>query len=346
MNGYRIREWSRDPVWEEIPSPHPGTGEVLVEVEACGVGLTVLNYISGDLADDPGLLPRVPGHELVGRVVELGPEADERLLGRRVTTHFYLFCGECDRCRAGREPCCRNLAGLMGVNRDGGYAPLATLPDRNAIPIPEEIDPVTATVVPDAVATPVHVCRTRAGVEPGDRVVVIGAGGGVGIHLVQMAQVCGAEVAGIEQTESKLEALSELGVIPVPGPVSEKIDPNAIFSGGPPTVVADLVGRRTTLDWAVGALDSGGRMVVLTTFKEETIELNPRDVVFGESVIMGSRYASRTEIAEAASLVAAGDIRPMIGAVTGPKEVLELHDRLRAGTLLGRGALDWRKPVE
>jgi D-arabinose 1-dehydrogenase-like Zn-dependent alcohol dehydrogenase len=188
----------------------------------------------------------------------------------------------------------------------------------------------------------VHVCRNRARVQAGDRVVVIGAGGGVGIHMAQMAKVCGAEVAGIERTEAKLEALADLGVIPVScGPVLD-VDPTRLFGSALPTVIIDMVGLPATLEWAVRSIDGGGRILLLTTFPDRTIALNPRDTVFRESSIIGSRYCSPAELQEAAALVASGAIRPIVGAVVGPGELLGLHARLREGTLLGRGALDWR----
>ena len=341
MKGYRIQQWGRDPVWQEMPDPQPGPGEVLVQVEACAVSLTVLNCINGDLGNDPSLLPRVPGHELVGRVIELGRDSDPALLGQRVAAYFYLSCGKCEECQAERESRCRRLGGFLGVHRDAGYAPLATLPELNAIPIPYEIDPVDATVIPDAVATPVHVCRSRVGMRTGDRAVVVGAGGGVGIHMVQMARICGAEVAAIERNEAKHDKLAELGVTPFTEMAMDQ-DPARLFGKHSPTVIVDLVGTPSTLAWSVRALDSGGRLAVLTTFRDVTVEVDPRELVFREFSIIGSRYCSRSEVQEAASLVMTGDIQPIVGEVVSPDSVLGLHQRLRNGTLLGRGALDWR----
>src|SRR5918999_349660 len=111
------------PVWEEMRRPDPSAGEVLVQVEACGVGLTVLNCINGDLGNAPELLPRVPGHELVGRVVGHGPGVDTRLQGRGIVAYFYLVCDACRWCMAGVHPRCERLGGFVGVHRDGGYAP-------------------------------------------------------------------------------------------------------------------------------------------------------------------------------------------------------------------------------
>ncbi|MFT7476187.1 MAG: D-arabinose 1-dehydrogenase-like Zn-dependent alcohol dehydrogenase [Verrucomicrobiales bacterium] len=340
MFGYRVHSWGTEPVWEEIDDPVVGDDEVLIEVEACSVGLTVLNCIGGDLDDDPTLLPRVPGHEAVGRVISAGPGADPELIGRRVVAYFYLTCGKCAACREGKDPRCSELGGWVGVHRDGGYAPFMTLPSRNAIPIPDSLDPISATVVPDAVATPVHVAA-RSQIGPDDRVVVFGAGGGVGIHMVQVARHRGASVAGFDVVDEKLAELDRLGVVPVRSDDLAELDPTAVFKDGAPTVVIDLLGTTASARWAIDGLAMGGRMVALTTFRDRPVPFESRELVFREIMVIGSRYANRAELSEAADLVATGAVEPIIGAVGGPEEVLTMHEQLRAGTLLGRGALDW-----
>lgn len=341
QHGYRVRQWGDAPVWEEMQRPRVRPGEVLVAVEACGVGLTVLNCINGDLGDDPALLPRVPGHEMVGRVVGRGPGVDAGLHGRRVVAYFYLSCDACHWCRSGAQPRCERLAGLVGVHRDGGYAPWATLPAGNAIVVPEALDPVLATVVPDAVATPVHVCATRAQLVPDDRVVVIGAGGGVGAHMVQVAALHGARIVGFERGDHKLAAVENLGARPVDAGDLSTVDGAALWPDGPPTAVIDLIGTAETLSWATANLAPGGRVVVLTTFPDRSGSLSPRELVLSEAAVVGSRYASKAEVATAARLVASGRIKPVIGATTGPADVLDLHAALRDGVLIGRGALTW-----
>jgi D-arabinose 1-dehydrogenase-like Zn-dependent alcohol dehydrogenase len=336
--GYRIHEWDADPQWEEFEVSAPGPGEVVVEVEACGVGLTVLNAIRGDLGDGPELLPRVPGHELVGRVVNLGTEVDAKLLSQRVVAYFYLSCSSCSECLAGRDPLCRHMGGYLGVHRDGGYAPHVVLPSANVIPIPDLLDPVAATVVPDAVATPVHV-STRVGINADDRVVVIGAGGGVGIHMIQVARLHSDQVVGLDVSDGKLRVIEEHGARAL-----ESSDFTAVprpFADGPPTVVVDLVGSEDAALWSLETLGPRGRLVVLTTFKNRPIPVEYRGLVFHEIDLMGSRYATKSEVLTAADLVATGRIRPVIGEVVGPEQLLALHQRLRTGRLLGRGALKW-----
>jgi propanol-preferring alcohol dehydrogenase len=340
QDGYRVHRWGEDPVWESFEVRHPGPGEALVRVEACGVGLTVLNLIRAG-ASEPGLAtPRVPGHELVGIVLETGNPADGALVGQRVAAYFYLFCGTCDACTEGLEDRCRRLAGLVGVAVDGGYAQFTTLPVRNLVPVPAGLDPVAATVIPDAVATPIHICRSRARLHAFDRVAIIGAGGGVGIHLVQVARLHGAAVAGLDVTDEKLAAIEELGARPVRSDEFGSLAPRFWAAGGP-TAIVDFLGTPDSLRWAQRAVEPGGRIIVMTSFKDVRLDLEPWRLVEWEAALIGSRYATRAEVRLAAELVADGRVRPMIGQTTHPIGALDLHRQLRAGTLVGRGAIRW-----
>ena len=310
-----------------------------VEVEACGVGLTVLNNSRGENWDDPRLLPRVPGHELVGHVVKTGAQVEEPSVGDRVLAYFYLSCFACTACRSGSEERCTSSGGRLGIHRDGGYARLTNIPAGNAVPLTEGIDAVAATVIPDAVATPVHICRSRLGLSEGERLVVIGAGGGVGAHLVQVARTCGAEVAGVDRSTEKLALIEDLGAVAVDaaGFGVTRIEQ----WDGPADAVVDLVGSTESLRWALDRLGQGGRLCVVTTFRDVALPVAPRDLVARELVCMGSHYATRREVGEAARLVGSGLVRPVIGSTVAAPEVETLHEQLRAGRLLGRGAITW-----
>ena len=344
MRARFIERWGGPLLEGERPDPEPGPGEVLVDVQACGVGLTVLNCIRGDLGDNPADLPRVPGHELVGTVARVGAGVHADLVGSPVMAYFYLCCGRCRRCRAGQESLCERLAGYVGVNRDGGYAERAVLPAQNVVPLPAGVDPVAATVIPDAIATPLHVAG-RAAIRPGERVAVIAAGGGVGVHMVQVARLYGADVAGLEAAPAKLEFLdAALGVEAVDSSDFDAVRLPAAWSHGP-DVVVDLLGTERSLAWSLGSLAPDGRLVVLTTFRGPSVDVAPRDLVLRQASVVASRYAGRAELELGARLVSEQRLRPIVSRTTGPSEVDELHDALRRGELLGRGALSWTEPV-
>src|SRR5229473_1572311 len=110
-----VHQWGQEVVYEQVPDPVPKPDEVLIRVEACGVGRTVLNYIGGQLGARPEQLPRIPGHEVVGVVVQAGDATRGIRAGDSVMAYFYLICGVCDFCRQSHEPLCRNFAGNVGV---------------------------------------------------------------------------------------------------------------------------------------------------------------------------------------------------------------------------------------
>ncbi|MFQ5896473.1 MAG: alcohol dehydrogenase catalytic domain-containing protein, partial [Nitrospinota bacterium] len=183
----------------EVPVPKVGPNDALLRLKATGVGLTVVIMKS-----TPGLVtgyPRILGHEVAGVVEEVGAEVQNVRVGERVTCHFYLTCHNCAFCRSGRETLCPNFRGFVGMACDGGYAEYMAVPALNLCPIPEELSLLDACVVADAVCTPYHACGAEGRVAPGEQVVIIGAGGGVGIHAVQMAQVFGGRVLAADISE-------------------------------------------------------------------------------------------------------------------------------------------------
>src|SRR4029079_3093142 len=138
-------------------------------------------------------------------------------------------------------------AGYVGVDRDGGYGELCVLPAFNALPLPT-IDPVAATTVPDAIATPVHVARLTS-LRPGSRVAVIGAGGGLGIHMVQVAKAYGADVIGLDVEPEELAHLErERGAVAVDASDVGRVRLPAAWDRGA-SVVVDFVGTRESLEW-------------------------------------------------------------------------------------------------
>src|SRR3989449_8838940 len=275
--------------------------------------------------------PRTRGHEAVGTVVEVGAAVTTLSAGQRVMSYFYLFGADGDLCRPGQEPLCRRLRGRGGVAADGGYAEYLALPARNFLPVPEGVSFVAARVIPDAIATPFHVSR-RAAIAPGDTVLVVGAAGGVGIHMVQMAREFGGAVIAIDRGTHKLKAVSEFGALAALDADTPDLSDcvRAVVPGGV-GVAIDLVGTAQTLGACLEALGPRGRLVLLTTFPGVVTEVAPRRMVQAEISIIGSRYASRWEVAQAARLVAARRITPVVSEVVPLPNVEHRSEERRVG---------------
>ena len=170
------------------------------------------------------------------------------------------------------------------------------------------------------------------------KVVVVGAGGGVGAHLVQVARLFGGAVVAIDVSEEKLGLAREAGATATLLAGCAPEDVGAVV-GRPADAVVDTVGSEETLAWSLAALGRGGRLVLLTTFPGVRVSEATARMVFDEIAVVGSRYASYADVALATELVATGRVRALVGERASLSGVASLHDRLRSRSLQGRGAL-------
>lgn len=323
----------------DVAAPEPGPGEVLIGVAACGVGLTLERARTGDLG---GTAPRVAGHELGGTVLETGAGVDAWKPGDRVTASFYLTCGSCRSCADGRETLCENWGGFVGVHVDGGLADAVVLPARNLVRVPEGVGLAEAAIAADAIATPYHALTARVSVRPGQTVAVIGAGGGVGVHMVGMARALGARVIGIERDPAKEQRLRAYGCDLTWNPGNEHGWARRLVGdlGAKADVCVDMVASRATLSNGMELLRRTGTLLIVGYQGGVTFELDPRPFVLDEVVVTGSRYASRADIGAALDLVAQGRIKPVIGARFGLGQVAEAYRVMQANEAFGRIVVD------
>jgi propanol-preferring alcohol dehydrogenase len=323
----------------DVDEPKPDVGEVLVAVAACGVGLTLERARTGDLG---GSAPRIVGHELGGTVVEAGAGVEAWQPGDRVTASFYLTCGSCPRCAGGRETLCEHWGGFVGVHVDGGLADRVVLPARNLVRVPDGVGLDDAAIAADAIATPYHALTARAPVLPGQTVAVIGAGGGVGVHVVGMARAFGARVVGIERDPDKERQLHKHGcdVVWNPGDGPDWARRYVREVGARVDVCVDTVASRSTLANAQGIVATAGTLLVVGFQGGVTFELDPRGLVLDEVVVTGSRYASRAEIAQALELVAQRRVEPVVGARFDLDDVAEAYRVMQSNAAFGRIVVD------
>ncbi len=330
----------------DVPMPKPGVSDALVRVRAAGVGLTL-----AIMRSNPGLVtgyPRIIGHEVAGEVVEVGSEVDAVRAGDRVTCHFYLTCKVCRFCRSGRETLCPNFKGYVGMACDGGFAEYMALPALNLCRLPAGLGYLDAAIAADAICTPLHVCRAEAQVGPGDDILIVGAGGGVGVHMVQMARLCGGRVLAVDLGAEKLAMAEEVGADAV---IDAAATPNwvpevlARTEGRGVDAAIDLVATAVTLPMCLAGLARAGRLVIVgnrpkAVFKADpTFPVDPGTVLHKGLEIHGSRYVSMAELAQTLEIVRQGRVRPIVTRtfpLEGADEALRLVEE---GRVVGRAAL-------
>jgi len=331
--------------FKEVDTPRVGPGEAMVRVWAAGVGLTIIIMKS-----TPGLVtsyPRILGHEIAGEVVEVGGEVSNVKVGDRVVCHFYLTCKVCKFCRSGRETLCESWRGYVGMACDGGYAEYMTIPALNLCHLPEGIPFPEASIISDAIATPLHACREEAKVGPGDNVLIVGAGGGVGIHAVQMAKLCGGRVLAADISRQKLDMAKELGADEIIDSQEKDLAQEAkrLTDGKGVDAVLDFVASSQTLEASFASLGTAGRLVILgfrppRVFKiEPTFRVDPLVVLAKGLEIHGSRYVSMAELIDAVKLVKQGKIKPVVTQTFPLEEAEKAHQLIQANRVTGRAAL-------
>lgn len=327
-------------VIEQLPDPTPGPGEAVARVISCGSGLTIQHVRAGRIPVD---YPRIIGHEITGEIVAVGSDVRRLSTGDAVTAYFYLTCGHCRWCRINRETLCENFAGYVGREIDGGYAEYIKLPADNFINIPKNLDiinhPAEIGVICDAVATPVKVLK-HARIQPGETVAVMGAGGGLGIHMIMMCRWAHTKVIAVDTAAQKFDACRKAGADQVVDASKENVAEALLdFSEGKGIdAVVDFVSSTSTLESGIDALGRGGRLVTLGG-AGEPFQAHAKALLTKEIEILGSRYATRQEVIDALDLVARGEVWPMVTEIYQFEEVEAVHDRLEQSLVTGRAAL-------
>jgi propanol-preferring alcohol dehydrogenase len=320
---------------EEIPAPEPGPGDVLVRVTAAGLCHTELHFLSGLL--DLGVAPLTLGHEIVGRIEEVGAGVPPARVGERVIVYYYAGCGVCRECLGGDENLCASPRAEHGFFTDGGFAELVRTPARTAVPLPEAIPDAAAAPIGCGVTTAVHAAGL-ARVALGDWVVVYGAGG-VGFGLVQVARLSGARVIAVGRSAAKLEKARELGadaVVRADEDVAARV--RELTSGRGADVVFELVATAETMAASVKALGKRGRLVFVG-YSEAAFQVHPIQLVVNEQVVTASVGNTLAELRTAVDLVASGRVRTVVDRTLPLERFQDAVDALAAGRLVGRAVL-------
>jgi 2-desacetyl-2-hydroxyethyl bacteriochlorophyllide A dehydrogenase len=328
----------------DLPIPEVSPGWVLVRVLACGVCFSDVKTARGRMPWSADLtLPHVLGHEVSAVVAEAGPETGFQA-GERVLVGNYWPCGHCPACLIGREVQCEALEGWVGFMTPGGFQEYMAVRADGLIRVPDEVTTEDACAASCAFGTGYRAVATRGRVQPGEVVVILGAGG-VGLHTLQIARVAGAHVLAVDIDERKLEVAKRLGAAGAALAGDDAQDMVRDYtSGRGADVVIDVVGHKETLEQAARMLRRTGRVVGLGYVAGGYSRLPTDEFVLREREFIGSRYAHRNEMERVLSLMADGRLKAIIDDVLPLEEANEALGRLERGEVVGRTILRHAEP--
>ncbi len=315
---------------EEVPTPAPGAGEVLVAVKACGICGSDVHGMDGSTGRRRP--PIIMGHEAAGEIAALGPGINDWHSGERVTFDSTIYCGECDYCRDGLINLCdrRRVLGVSceDYRRDGAFADFVVVPQRILYRVPKELGFEQAALVePFAIA--LHAIR-RAPPALNDAVVVVGAGM-IGLALVQGLKQTGCgHLVAVDLAEDRLALARKMGATHSINPGAAKpLEVIQELTGGRGADLAfEAVGVSPSVDLALRAVRKAGRVVLVGNVTPK-IDFPLQVAVTRELSVFGS-CASRGEYRACLDMLARGalDARPLISATAPLSEGAGWFDRL------------------
>jgi acryloyl-coenzyme A reductase len=321
----------------EVERPEPGSDDVLVRIHAAGVCYHDVLSRGGKI---PGGKPgRILGHEIAGEIVTAGANVAPTRMGERVVIYQRLFCGTCRYCLAGRQDLCRNSR-VLGEQGGGGYAEFACVPARNAIRIPDGLDMTAAALAVCPVGTSVRAILGVAALEPGQTVLITGAGGGLGLHQIQVARSVQARVIAVTSSSDKAESVRAAGANEV------IVAPDLKFSGevwrltgkqGADVLLENVV--TGTFGESLRSCAQHASVVVLGNIGARPVELEPGLVIARRIRIAGSGNATFKDVHTALHLLASGAVKPVIGRVLPFPQAAQAHALMEGRAVTGRVVL-------
>ncbi len=321
--------------YTDAPDPQIAPNEVLVRVRACALNHLDL-WVRRGL---PGMrfpLPHIPGSDIAGEVAQVGSLVKRVKVGERVVLAPGLSCGQCAACAAGNDNQCRSYT-LFGYLVDGGCAEYVKSPEANVIRIPDSLSFENAAAIPVVFLTAWHMLITRAQLQPGEDVLVLAAGSGVGTAAIQIAKLSGARVIATAGSEAKLARARELGADETINHSTQDIavEVKRLTAKRGVDVAIEHVGV-ATWEKSVASLANGGRLVTCGATTGYDAKLDLRYLFARNLSLLGSFMGSRAEFFTVLKLVIEGKLRPIIDRVMKLAECRTAHELLEHREQFGK----------
>lgn len=337
----------------EIEDPTPKGTEVIVAVSHCGVCHSDLHFWEGEynlgggkvmkITERGVTLPRAPGHEMLGTVVAIGPDAEGVAIGDKRIVYPWIGCGACDRCLAGEENLCASMK-TMGVVTHGGLAEKVVVPHPRYLVAYDGVDPSVAATYACSGITVYGAIRKLEIQHPDSPVVLFGAGG-LGFSAIAMLVAKGHRHIVVVDVDPAKEApaLAAGATAFVDGRIPGLTDALKRIAGGPLLYVIDFVNTDATARAAFDALGKGGRMVLVGVAGGE-LTLSLASMIFVPRTVMGTAMGSIQDLRDVVELARSGALKPIPVEEMDIDRVNEAFRKLRDGKVTGRIVLHRHSP--
>jgi NADPH:quinone reductase-like Zn-dependent oxidoreductase len=324
--------------YEDVPEPQVRSNEVLVRVRACALNHLDL-WVRRGLPNVPIPLPHIPGSDIAGEVGKIGADVTTVRVGQKVVLAPLVSCGKCAMCLAGIDNRCGQATNL-GYMIDGGCAEFVRAPEVNCLPYPENLSFEEAAAVPLVFQTAWHMLVTRTQLQPGEDVLILGAGSGVGSAAIQIAKFFGGRVIATAGSDEKLKKARELGADNVINHKTQKIrdEVRRITNKRGVDVVFEHVGTATWED-SVASLALSGRLVTCGATTGYDAKVDLRFLFTRQLSLLGSYMGTKSELHTVMKLVAAGRLRPIVDRVFPLAQAAAAHAYLESGSQFGKVVL-------
>jgi NADPH:quinone reductase-like Zn-dependent oxidoreductase len=324
--------------YEDVPDPQPRPNEVLVRVKACALNHLDI-WVRQGLPNVSIPLPHIPGSDVAGEIAKIGSEVTTVRPGQKVVLAPMVTCGKCPACIVGLDNRCRQATNL-GYMIDGGCAEFLRILEVNCLPYPENLSLEEAAAVPLVFQTAWHMLVTRAQLQPGEDVLILGAGSGVGTAAIQIAKFLGARVIATAGSDEKLEKARQLGADHVINHKSQKIrdEVRRITNKRGVDVVFEHVGT-ATWDDSVASLALAGRLVTCGATTGYDAKIDLRFLFSRQLSLLGSYMGAKSELHTGMKLVAAGRLKPIVDRIFPLGEAAAAHAYLESGRQFGKVVL-------
>jgi alcohol dehydrogenase, propanol-preferring len=318
---------------EDVPTPTPDAGELLVKIAASGVCHSDLHIASGEweMLKRAAKFPLILGHEITGTVAALGDGVTGFALGDRVGVPWlHQTCGVCEYCQNGRETLCGKQK-ITGVMVDGGYAEFAKAQASHTVKLPEALSFAEAAPLLCAGVT-VYRAIKEAAINSGETLAVFGVGG-LGHLAVQIGKKLGLQVGAVDVSDDKLQLATECGADWVVNAATTQAHKEIKAHGGAHVALVTS-GSKAAYETALRSLRRAGTLVIVG-MTPEPISLNVQAMLAGEFKIVASTVGTRKDLDEVLTLAADSDVRCHFQ--TGVLEnINEYFAQMQAGQLAGR----------